>query len=452
VLQDLGEQLVDIHGQSQHMALLRTREQLDYLDRFAGVGAERQRVGGLVRELRATRETRRNLLAEERESVRLQEMLRHEVAEIERAELREGEDDELQALRTRLQHVERLRQAATTAHAALMGSEADQGDQPGAVDLLGQAVAACQDGARFDPGLAGEADTLNQALAQAEESARTLRDYLDTIEADPEALERTQERLFLLGDLKRKYGETIADVLAYAAQARKRLDGLEHRAERLCELETHEAELGKQLATAAADLSAKRSQAAQQLMRAVEAELADLQLAGTTFVVSLTPLDEPDTTGGDRVEFLIATNAGQEPRPMARVASGGELARIALALKTILSRAETRPTLIFDEVDVGVGGRTAPVVGQKLWSIASTGHQVLCVTHMPQVAAFADHHYLVAKDRTARVSQLDGEPRVEELAAMLAGQASASARESARELLSRAGAFKRGVAVKTRRG
>jgi DNA repair protein RecN (Recombination protein N) len=180
-------------------------------------------------------------------------------------------------------------------------------------------------------------------------------------------------------------------------------------------------------------------------MRAVEAELADLQLAGTTFVVALTALDEPDTTGGDRVEFLIATNPGEEPRPMARVASGGELARIALALKTILSRAETRPTLIFDEVDVGVGGRTAPVVGQKLWSVASAGHQVLCVTHMPQVAAFADHHYLVAKDRTARVSQLQGEPRVEELAAMLAGQASASAVKSARELLSRAGAFKRGV-------
>jgi DNA repair protein RecN (Recombination protein N) len=442
VLQELGEQLVDVHGQSQHMALLRTREQLDYLDRFAGVFAERQHVSGLVRELRATRETRRSLLAEERESVRLQEMLRYEVAEIERAELHDGEDAELQAVRTRLEHVERLRQAASTAHAALMGSEADQADQPGAVDLLGEAVAACQDGARFDPRLASETDTLNAALAQAEESARTLRDYLDTIEADPEALERTQERLFAIGDLKRKYGETIGDVLAYAEHARERLDGLEHRAERLCELEAREAEVARQLATAAQDLSARRSKAAEQLMRAVEAELADLQLAGTTFVVAVSELAEPDTTGGDRVEFLIATNPGEEPRPMARVASGGELARIALALKTILSRAETRPTLIFDEVDVGVGGRTAPVVGQKLWSVASAGHQVLCVTHMPQVAAFADQHYLVAKDRTTRVSQLDDEPRVEELAAMLAGQPSASARESARELLSRAGAFK----------
>jgi DNA repair protein RecN (Recombination protein N) len=145
------------------------------------------------------------------------------------------------------------------------------------------------------------------------------------------------------------------------------------------------------------------------------------------------------------VEFLIATGSspGEEPRPMARIASGGELARIALALKTILSRAETRPTLIFDEVDVGVGGRTAPVVGQKLWSVAATGHQVLCVTHMPQVAAFADHHYLVAKDRSTRVARLDENARVEELAAMLSGQPTASARESARELVARADAFKR---------
>jgi DNA repair protein RecN (Recombination protein N) len=445
VLQDLGEQLVDVHGQSQHMALLRTREQLDYLDRFAGTFGERLRVGELVRELRATREARRAVLAEERESVRLQEMLRHEVAEIERAELYEGEDEELQALRTRLQHVERLREAATTAHAALMGAEVEAGDQPGAVDLLGEAVAACQDGAHFDARLVAETEALNAALAQAEESARSLRDYLDTIDADPQALERTQERLFLVGDLKRKYGETIGDVLAYAEQARQRLDGLEHRAERLAELEAREAQLSQQLAGAAGELSARRSAAVQRLTSAVESELADLQLGGTRFAVAMTPLDEPDTSGGDRVEFLIATGSspGEEPRPMARIASGGELARIALALKTILSRAETRPTLIFDEVDVGVGGRTAPVVGQKLWSVAATGHQVLCVTHMPQVAAFADHHYLVAKDRSTRVARLDENARVEELAAMLSGQPTASARESARELVARADAFKR---------
>jgi DNA repair protein RecN (Recombination protein N) len=462
VLQELGEQLVDVHGQSQHMALLRTREQLDYLDRYTGLGAERLQVGGLVRDLRAAREARRAVLAEERESARLQDMLRHEVAEIERAELREDEDEELQAQRTRLQHVERLRQAATTAHDSLMGSEVESGDQPGAVDLLGQAVAACRDGARFDPSLAGEVENLNAALAQAEESARTLRDYLDTIEADPEALERTEERLFLIGDLKRKYGETIQDILAYAEQARQRLDNIEHRAERLAELEVRETQVLQQLSAAAADLSAKRAAAGKRLVGAVEKELADLRLGGTHFAVSQTHVDDADgvpidgrvvafdTSGIDRVEFLIAANPGEEPRPMARVASGGELARIALALKTILSRAETRPTLIFDEVDVGVGGRTAPVVGEKLWSVAAGGHQVFCVTHMPQVAAFADQHYLVAKSSAARaethVTVLDTSARVDELAAMLAGTATSSAVESARDLLARAESYKAAVA------
>ena len=458
VLQELGEQLVDVHGQSQHMALLRAREQLDYLDRYAGLGAERGQVSHLVRELRAAREARRNLLAEERETARLQDMLRHEATEIERAELREGEEEELQAQRTRLEHVERLGQAASAAYEALMGLEGEAGEQPGAIDLLGRAVAACHDGARFDPALGSESEDLNAALAQAEESARTLRDYLDTLEADPQALERTEERLFLLGDLKRKYGDTIQDVLAYAADARQRLDSIEHRAERLAELETRETQLVSDLAGAAQDLSVKRGVAGTRLATAVEKELADLRLGGARFQVSVSQSDDPegapvngrclgfDQTGIDHVEFLIAANPGEEPRPMARVASGGELARIALALKTILSRAETRPTLIFDEVDVGVGGRTAPVVGEKLWSVAATGRQVLCVTHMPQVAAFADQHFVVAKETAARaethVTALEADAQVDELASMLAGSPTSSARESARELLARAAAYK----------
>jgi DNA repair protein RecN (Recombination protein N) len=466
VLQELGEQLVDVHGQTQHMALLRPREQLEYLDRYAGLATERAEVARLVRDLRATREARHGLLAEERETARLQDMLRHEIAEIDRAELREDEEEELQAQRTRLYHVERLRQAATTAYEALMGVERETGERPGAVDLLGQAVSACHDGARFDPALGSEMDDLNAALAQAEESARTLRDYVDTIEADPQALERTEERLFLLGDLKRKYGETIRDVLAYQADAQERLDRIEHRAERLAALEAEAARLTGELAAAAQDLSRRRSAAADRLAAAVEKELTDLRLGGARFDVSLTWTDDADgvpidgrcvafdLSGVDRVEFLISANPGEEPRPMARVASGGELARIALALKTILSRAETRPTLIFDEVDIGVGGRTGPVVGEKLWSVGAAGHQVLCVTHMPQVAAFADHHYVVAKHTAERaethVSTLDEHDRVEELAAMLAGTASDTARDNARELLRRAESAKRGARFEVR--
>jgi DNA repair protein RecN (Recombination protein N) len=459
VLQQLGEQLVDVHGQSQHMALLRVREQLEFLDRYAGVLSERARVAGLVRALRGVREEIRALQSEERQAARQQEILAHEIAEIERAALRDGEEEELQALRTRLRHVERLRESAMVACQALSGIEGEEGERPGAVDLLGQAVAACQDGAQFDSSLATEAENLTGALSLAEEAARTLRDYLESIEADPGALEQTEERLFAIADLKRKYGASVREILEYLANARRQLDSFEHRDERLAELADQERQLVAELATAASDLSEKRCAAGERLARAVEGELADLQMRGTRFRVGVTQHDDPDgipfvgrivsfdLTGVDRVEFLISPNPGEEPRPMTRVASGGELARIALALKTILSRADTRSTLIFDEVDSGVGGRTAPVVGQKLWSLAATGHQVLCVTHMPQVAAYADQHWVVAKQTAAgrtrtAITPLDMPTQIDELATMLAGRASESARDSARELLERAGAEK----------
>ncbi len=460
VLQQLGEQLVDIHGQSQHMALLRVREQLDYLDRYAGLIGERQHVAGLVRELRAVRAERQTILAEERQAAREQEMLRHEIAEIERAELRDGEEAELQAQRTRLEHVERLRQAASAAYEALNGAEGEDGERPGAVDLAGQAVVACQDGARFDPELAAYAEALNGAFAQLEEASLRLRSYVDTIEADPEALERLEERLFAIADLRRKYGDSVPEILAYLEQARGRVEGFEHREERLAELGEREKQLLEQLSRAAGGLSSRRRDAGARLAEAVERELADLQMRGTRFAVSVQQQDDPDgveldgrpvafdLAGVDRVELLIAPNAGEEPRALSRIASGGELARVALALKTILARADTRPTLIFDEVDVGVGGRTAPVVGQKLWTVAAGGHQVLCVTHMPQVAAFADRHWMVAKreadGRTQTdVALLEPEPRLHELAAMLAGSSTETARQNAAELVQAAGRFKR---------
>jgi DNA repair protein RecN (Recombination protein N) len=206
-----------------------------------------------------------------------------------------------------------------------------------------------------------------------------------------------------------------------------------------------------QLSACAAALLTRRQGAAQQLALAVEAELADLRLAGARFVFSVLRTEDAEGLPVDRADLSIAANPGDEPRPIARVASGGELARIALALKTVLSRVETRPTLIFDEIDVGVGGRTGPVVGEKLWSVAGAGHQVLCVTHLPQVAAFADSHYAVSKATTdggadIHVSLLDGDRRIEELAAMLAGTPTKAARQSARELLERAGNIKGGFA------
>jgi DNA repair protein RecN (Recombination protein N) len=447
-VQQLGEGLVDIHGQSEHMALLRAAEQLEYLDRYASTHDERGSVTGLVRELRGVRDAQRRLDDDERTAARDQEILHHQIAEIDAAQVYPGEDEELVATRTRLEHVERLRAAAVAAHAALAGSEGIERDAQGAVELLGLAVSACADGGRFDAALGGELlENLNSALALSEDAARSLSDYLGGIESDPATLEGVQERLLLISDLKRKYGGDIAEVLEYATAARARLDRYERRAEEQAELEVRERQLREDLGRAAAQLSKRRSDAAQRLATAVEQELADLRMAETRFRVAITQKDTADETGVDRVDFLVAANPGDEPRAMARVASGGELARIALALKTILSRADTRATLIFDEVDEGIGGRTAPVVGEKLWAVANSGHQVLCVTHMPQVAAYADSHLVVTKVTDSErpqtsVTSLDRAGREAELAAMLAGSDSSASRASARELLARAEAFK----------
>jgi DNA repair protein RecN (Recombination protein N) len=431
VLMALGERLVDVHGQSEHMALLRAREQLDYLDRYAGTLDERAEVARLFRELRAARTEHQALLASEREAARLHDMLRHEIREIESAALLPDEEPDLLAQRARLEHVERLRDCVLTALSAL--STDDEGHD-GVTDLLAAAVAALRDAARVDASLGSEADALEAALDQSVESARTLRHYVDSLEADPQALERVVERLFRIGDLKRKYGDSTADVLAYADTARQRLLEVERRSERLDELSARAQALEEELDLAATRLSARRQSAAERLATAVRSELHELRLAEGVFDIGVEAIPV-DSTGSDRVEFRM----GDDHRAMARVASGGELARIALALKTVLTRAETRPTLIFDEVDVGVGGRTGPVVGQKLWSVAGGGHQVLCVTHMPQVAAFADSHFVVSRaSGEVCVTEVSGDQRLDELASMLAGTATEAARRSAQELLTRA--------------
>ena len=293
---------------------------------------------------------------------------------------------------------------------------------------------------------------------------RALRRYLDTIEDDPEQLQAVEERLLALADLKRKYGDTIEEILAYAERARARLEAVERQDQILAELEARREELRAAAGALAGELAARRAAAAVELQAAVEAELADLNMRGTRFVAHFERTDDPaglpveidgrprvlafDATGVDRVEFLIAPNPGEEPKGLGRIASGGELARVALALKTALSRVDRRATLIFDEVDTGVGGRSAPVVGEKLWGLTSE-HQVLCVTHMPQVAAYADAHLVVAKGADAgssrvEVRSLERHERVDELAAMLGGELGGQgARRNARELLDGARARKR---------
>jgi len=457
VLQQVGEHLVDIHGQSEHLSLLRPREHLELLDRFAGLAAPRAQLAHLVADLRSAGREAARVRDEARQTEREQVLLRHELAEIEAAELQPGEEDELVLTRHRLRNVERLRTAVQAAYAALSGDE----DRAGAADLLGQAASTCASVSDFDPSLAQEVEALQGAAAQVEESAWALRKYLDRVEDDPAELETVEERLLLIADLKRKFGGSIDEILAYAARAGERLLTVERQDELLSELDRRQSELRGAVGALAADISSQRETAAEHLRCAVESELSDLNMRGTRFAVRLERVDDPngvpvafgdprllafDATGVDRVEFLIAPNLGGEPKGLGRIASGGELSRISLALKTILSRVDRRATLIFDEIDVGVGGRGAPVVGQKLAGLTAE-HQVLCVTHMPQVAAYADAHLVVSKggDDATRVAvrALAPEERVEELAEMLGGPLGGEgARRNAEELLDRAAAWK----------
>jgi len=464
VLQEIGRYLIDIHGQSEHLSLLRVREHLDLLDRFGGTSAQRAEVAALVGELEAVREALRRSDEDERRLAREAALLRHEVAEIESVAPVLGEEEELGQQRTRLRNAERLQALAQAAYVALEGGDPDT---PAALDAVGSAVSAVAELAALDPAGAAFRAALDEAAGALEECARGLRRYAETVENDPEQLQAVEERLHTLRELCRKYGGSLDAVLAYAAEARDKLNRLEHHEERIAELQAREAALLPRVGALAAELSARRRAAARDLAAAVERELADLRMAGARFEVAFGVAESPsgvpvdgrllafDRTGVDRVEFLLAANAGEEPRPLARVASGGEMARILLALKTILAGVDSRPTLIFDEVDVGVGGRLGQVLGEKLWRL-SRRHQILCVTHLPQLAAFGDEHFLVSKRETAgrtetAVRALAAADRQSELAAML-GDAGEATHLSARELLERASAAKERVAAAPRPG
>jgi DNA repair protein RecN (Recombination protein N) len=460
LLQQVGEHLIDVHGQSQHLSLLRVREHLDFLDRFAGLVELRRSVSQLVGRWRAVQAERRKLQDEVRAAARERDLLRHEVAEIEAADLRPQEEDELSNARERLRHAERLRRAADQSLLALQGFD----EQRGAAELLGQAAGLCLEASRADTSLRPLAEMVERLATEAEEAARDLRGYLDRFESDPRQAEEIEARFLAVAELKRKYGDTVETVLEYLERARDRLATAERGEEGLGELAERERRVREDVARATLELSARRSQAIASLVQAVETELSDLNMADARFCVAIEQHADPegiawpavegemrtiavDGSGADRVEFLFSANPGEPPRALARVASGGELARVSLALKAALARVDQRATLIFDEIDVGVGGRGAAVVGQKLWDLTRT-HQVLCVTHLPQVAAFADQHLVVAKkvehDSTRTVvERVSGAERIAELAAMLGGGPGSRAVEStARELLARSDGWK----------
>ena len=484
LLREVAEGLVDIHGQSEHLSLLRVREHANLLDRYAELWPLRAQVAELVGQARAVRQELADLVRSEQELAHRADLLQFQIGEIEAAAFDPGEEEELLAERLRLANAEQL---AALAGEALQALGSEEG-QTGALDLLGVGLRAMEKLARVDPDLEPQLRAAESVNYQVEDLVRSLRDYGERVEHNPRRLREVEERLVLIRRLERKYGPKIADVLAYSEKAAQELDTITHSEERIAELRAEEGRLLAELGQLAVELSLKRREAAQRLAAGIEEELRNLRMEGARFGVdfrwrpdsegvplsqgvagfrfqvsgsgieqletwNLEPETRPrvafDASGIDRVEFLVSPNPGEPLKPMAKVASGGETSRLMLALKTVLSHADETPTLIFDEIDQGIGGRVGATVGGKLWSlVAGTGpgglrHQVLCVTHLPQLAGFGDEHLHVEKrveetvagERTVtRVRKLEGRARVEELAQML-GASGEAAYRSAEEIL-----------------
>lgn len=440
LMREIGSYLVDIHGQSEHLSLLTVRQHLRLLDRFADNQALLDDYQNAYRALRALQKELEELRSAEQDAARMTDLLNYQIQEIESARLKTGEEAELRGELTRLANAEKLSSLAQQAYALL---EEASPDAPSISAMLGEVVGALHSLAGIDGSLNDLSIQSDTTLSLAADISRALQDYLETIEFNPRRLEQVENRLALIVTLKRKYGDSEEQVLVFAEKARAQLEKITHAEEKITELEAQEAAQMVALGQKAQGLSSVRKSTAITLARAVEKELDDLRMAGARFSVDIQERDDPhglplengrkaryDERGIDQTEFLIAPNPGEGLKPLVKIASGGETSRLMLALKNVLAKADTIPTMIFDEIDQGIGGRVGAVVGEKLWQLARE-HQVLCVTHLPQLAAFGDQHFHVYKKvqdgRTITVVEsLTGERRESELALMFGGDSEAN--------------------------
>lgn len=448
LLRELGEFLVDIHGQSEHLSLLKVREHLGLLDRHANSQELLENYQTAYKALKSVQRELADLRRAEQDAARQQDLLTYQIQEIEAAKLQPGEEAKLRQELSRLANAEKL---ASLTQKALSLLEDANPETPSISTMLGEAAQAVRSLATIDQSMHELADQCESLSVGANDMSLELQDYLNQVEYNPKRLEQVENRLALLSTLKRKYGENEKDILAFAQKAREQLEKISGAEERIASLEIDERRLQQDAAEKALALSQKREEAAQSLSVSVENELGDLQMAGARFQVAMQKLADQeglplaenemfkfDETGIDQVEFLIEPNPGEGLKPLVKIASGGETSRLMLALKNVLTRADTIPTLIFDEIDQGIGGRVGSLVGEKLWQLGKQ-HQVFCVTHLPQLAAFGNQHYRVWKQvqggRTLTVvDTLDGEVRINELASMFGGVSEAN-REAALEAL-----------------
>ncbi len=433
-LAEVGRSLVNIHGQHESQTLLDPEVQRTVLDAFGGATALAAQVAEAHDAVAAVRAQVQSLGARRANAEQRADYLRHVVKELEAARLVVGEEGRLEEEVRRLSHVEELR-----AHASHLRDAID-GEEDSALRLLGAAQRALASASRLDPSLDRLHELLDGTFVQLEELARAVREYDAGLEADPSRLVELERRRDLLFRLTRKYGGSVERALDVLRESRGELDLVDTAGFDLGALSQRESELARALAREAAALGEARTRAARALERAVDAVFPDLGLADGHLTVVLTPRAETGRTGSEDVEYRVALNAGHEARALARVASGGELARVMLALKTILARLDGVPTLIFDEVDAGIGGRVGLCVGDTMRRVAGD-HQVLAITHLPQIAARAHHHIVVSKGArggvtTADLRVVEGEARVAEIARMLGGDPeSDTSRAHARELL-----------------
>jgi len=440
--------LASISGQHAHQVLLREDEQLGILDRFGGLDDQRAEVAAGVRQIQDLIKELKRLKTREKRSAEQRELLKFQKSEIDAADISPGEDETLEGERKRLKYAEALYGMVFQSVETLYSAEG------AAVERLGAARAELEKAGDIDPVLSQRARALSEAVFQVEDVVQELRSYLGNIEVDDKRLEAVEDRLEVLGRLKKKYGGILEAVFAYRDSIDAKLAEIENLTGSVSKTEAALATANRKIGGLAVKLSQKRKQAGTRLSKLVAAELAGLKMQGTRFEVVVAPIpadEKTDTSlvfqdcllaenGIDTVSVLIAPNVGEDLKPLSKIASGGELSRVVLALKVILAGSESVETVVFDEVDAGIGGGVAEVVGKKLADLAGRC-QVICITHLPQIARFGDYHFLIFKKvknkRTLTfIEPLDVEQRVQEMARMLGGvKISATTVEHARELL-----------------
>jgi DNA repair protein RecN (Recombination protein N) len=449
-LKALGELLVDLHGQHQHQSLLSRTAQLDVLDAFGDYSNVLEEYRTTYKAYREKQKAHSALSQSEQEVERRKGFLQFQIDEISKARLAENEDSELELERARLLNAEKLTLAATTLYDLLYEGE-KQGTS--VVQLLAQADAELTTLISTEPNMGHLADTLAEIKAKIEDVAAAARSYAGCIEKDPERLDEVESRLELIRKLKRKYGSTVADILSQLEAFKKELSQLEHRSDELTVLERELDELGSRVEQLAEELSQRRKESARTFERRLVAELKELNMPRTRFTVQFWRAERATdelpvhrspysftANGADQMEFLISPNPGEDLRPLKKIASGGELSRIMLALKSLTAGKDRIPTLVFDEIDVGISGKAADRLGDKMAQLGRT-HQIICITHLPHIAARATTHYAVSKTvekaRTVTfVQRLDYHTRLEELARLLDGKGESSiSRKHAEEML-----------------